>query len=119
MTSARVDRDRFGGSDLSASGTLTRSVRPTVSRNGLKSVRRFPGSVGFNRVDVDAAAFAVEANGPVHQREQRVVVPHADVFAGVPLRPTLTNQNIAGSNTFAAEFLHATSLGVGIAAVTS
>src|SRR5690348_12054055 len=54
-------------------------------------------------------AFA-ELHVAVRGREQGVVPAHADIVAGMKLGAALADDNVAGDNRFAAEFLHAQSL---------
>src|SRR5882724_7651253 len=62
-------------------------------------------------------ALLAEIDLAVDQREQRVVGTHADVFAGVILRSTLTNDDVACNDGFTAEFFQAQTFRLRIAAV--
>src|ERR1700677_3710756 len=53
----------------------------------------------------------------VGEREQRMVLAHADVFAGMELRAALTHDDVAGFNRLAAENLHAETLSRRVATV--
>jgi len=68
------------------------------------------------RVDGNAAT-ALEADGTVHESEERVVVTHADVRTGVELSAALANDDVAGDDGFATEALDAAKLGVGVTTV--
>src|SRR5262245_61333341 len=73
----------------------------------------------FARDDVDAAAFAVELDRAIDQREERVVAALADAFAGVELCTQLTDDDVAGDDLLAAVSLHTAALTVGIATVAA
>ena len=47
--------------------------------------------------DVNAATFAVELDDPFGQREERVDVALADVFAGVVFVADLADEDVSGS----------------------
>lgn len=64
---------------------------------------------------VGAAQF--EHDLTVGQREQRVVLAHADIDAGMELGAALADENVAGQNGFTAIALDAQTLGMGIATV--
>ena len=82
-----------------------------------KSKARLPQS-GF-RHHVDAATFSVKLDFAVNQREKGVVLSLADALASVKLGANLTDQNVASSDDFAAKLLHATTLCVGVSAVSA
>jgi hypothetical protein len=69
--------------------------------------------------DVYAAAFAVEDDLAVDEREQGVIFALADTFAGVELGAQLANDDVASDNFLAAETLDAAALTVGIATVAA
>lgn len=63
-------------------------------------------SVGlaYNR-NKSAVAFAFgKLNLAFHEREQRVVFAHANIFTRVPFGAALTNNDVAGKNILATEF---------------
>lgn len=66
-----------------------------------------------------AACALGKFNSTFAQREQGVVLAATDVLAGMEVRTTLANDDVAGDNMLAAETLHAKSLCVRIAAITS
>jgi hypothetical protein len=68
---------------------------------------------------VYAAAFAVEDDLAVDEREQCVISALADALAGVELGAQLADQDIAGDDLLAAESLDATTLAVRIATVAT
>ena len=69
---------------------------------------------------VFAAKLAVaERDGAVGKREQRVVLADTDVAARVPLRATLTNDDVAGARLLAAEELYAQALAFTVATVAA
>jgi hypothetical protein len=57
--------------------------------------------------DVDAAAFLIEVNFAFDEREDRVIASQTDVPTGAPLRTALANNDVAGDDSFATEFLDA------------
>ena len=67
--------------------------------------------VGFGN-DVYAATFAIKHDVTVYQCEQSVVFSLTNTFTRVVLVANLADDDVASNNAFAAEFLHATSLGV-------
>src|SRR5439155_16105299 len=79
-----------------------------------QSVRR---NRGRRRIDVDAAALAVEAHLAVHEREDRVIAAEADVAAGQELRPALADDDVAGDDRLAAECFDAEALADAVAPV--
>src|SRR6202521_5487859 len=52
-----------------------------------------------------AFGFGAELHMTVHQREQGVIPPQADIAAGMPLGAALARQDVAGHDGFAAENL--------------
>src|SRR5688500_5888764 len=74
---------------------------------------------GLDHVDllVPLRPARAEANVAADQREQRVVLAHADVHAGVQRRTALTNDDAACADRLAAEDLDAEALRFGVAAV--
>src|SRR5688572_32169478 len=67
--------------------------------------------------DVDLAA--LELDGAVLEREDRVVLAEADVEAGVELRAALADDDPAGGDELPAEHLHAPVLRVAVATVAA
>ena len=67
--------------------------------------------VGFGN-DVYAATLAIKHDMTVNQCEKCVVFSLANAFTSVILVANLADDDVASDNAFAAEFLHATSLGV-------
>src|SRR5919198_3926836 len=63
------------------------------------------------------AAGARVLHGAVDEREQREVLPLADVLAGVDLRAELADEDVAGLDLLRAVHLHAAPLARGVAAV--
>ena len=61
---------------------------------------------GGNHVDDLAVTTHAELHTAVLEGEQGVVLAHADVLARVELGATLTNDDVAGHDGFAAELLH-------------
>jgi len=61
---------------------------------------------------IHTAAFAIEKNHAVREREQRVIRPHADILAGMKLGAHLANENVASLNSLASKPLYASSLRV-------
>src|SRR6478672_1002150 len=59
-----------------------------------------------------------EEHVALHQGEQRVVLAHADVGAGVELGAALAHDDGTGADEFTAESLHAEHLGLGIPPVS-
>ena len=74
---------------------------------------------GGDRLDIDAATFAIEFDEPVDQREQRKVIPLADVTTGMKAIADLADEDISGPDRLAAELLHASALGIRISAVAT
>src|SRR5687768_9793048 len=68
--------------------------------------RLFGGRLARDHGDVGPAAGAgAEAHAAFDQREQGVIAAHADVPAGMPARPALADDDVAGHDALAAEFL--------------
>lgn len=65
-----------------------------------------------------AIGLRTEVHVTCGQCENRVVLAHANIGAGMPLRAALTQNNVAWNDSFAAELLYAKALGFGIATVT-
>ena len=63
-----------------------------------------------SKTDVLFVATRRELHRSLDEREKRVVLAHADVFAGVELGAALTNEDVARKNAFATEALHAEAL---------
>ena len=76
------------------------------------------GSV-LARHDVYAAAFAVEFDFAIDEREERVIAALTDAFAGMELGAELPHDDVAGDNFLAAVTLNTASLAVGIATVAA
>src|SRR5882724_8018071 len=70
-----------------------------------------------DRIDIDAATSAIEADASVHQREDRVIASEADVLAGKKLRAALPNDNISREHGLAAESFYAKPFADAVAAV--
>ncbi|QDT11805.1 hypothetical protein K239x_38050 [Planctomycetes bacterium K23_9] len=68
---------------------------------------------------IDTSAFTVEHHVAVYQSVKRVVVALANATTRVPFVANLANQNIASDNRFAAKFLDAASLCIGVTAVAA
>ena len=75
-------------------------------------------STGFGD-HVDATAFAIELHLAVDQSEQRVVFAASDTAAGVKFGADLANQNVPGTDRFAAELLDAATLRVAVTTVAA
>src|SRR6266850_6436232 len=67
--------------------------------------------------DIHAAAFLVELNLSIHEREQRPIAACADILAGFELGAALTDNNAASSNKFTAIALHAQALADAVTSV--
>src|SRR5687768_15005628 len=79
---------------------------------------RFRGTIG--RVDADllpVASLPLEGDHAVDEREERVVLPLADVDAGPEAGAALAHEDVAGQNLLTAEALDAEILGIGVATV--
>ena len=74
-------------------------------------VNQLASLVGFGN-DVYATTFAIKHDMTVNQCEKRVIFSLANAFTSVILVANLADDDVASDNPFAAEFLHATSLGV-------
>src|SRR5262245_52317263 len=64
-----------------------------------------------------AFSFRVELDATINESEQRVILTHPDIGAGMPLRPALARENVAGYGLLAAEQLDAEATARGVAAV--
>lgn len=71
------------------------------------------------RFDVDPSPFAIEEHFSVLQSEQRKVLALSDIRPRMPFVADLTDQNIAGADSFPREFLDASTLSVGVATVAT
>src|SRR4051794_13216482 len=71
------------------------------------------------RHHIHAAAFAIEQDLAVDEREQCVVLALTDAFAGMELRTQLANEDITGDDLLAAKTLHATPLAIRITTVAA
>jgi len=54
--------------------------------------------------------FVFELDFAVGERKQCVIDTDADIVAGVPLRAALTDEDVAATNGFTTELLHAKAL---------
>ena len=74
---------------------------------------------GCNRhgVDIDPATFAVEADGAVHEGENRVIAAQADVLARHEPGAALADDDVAGDDDLRAKFLHAEAFADAVASV--
>src|SRR3989442_2035026 len=88
----------------------TRYTALRANREGKRLLRR-------NRIDVDPASAAIEADVAVDQRENSVIATEADVLAGQKLRAALTNDDIAGHDQLAAESFHTEPFADAVAAI--
>ncbi len=66
---------------------------------------------------VESSSFAVEIDSARDECEECVIVPHADVPAGMPFGSALACEDIPGENSLAAELFNASPLCIGIASV--
>lgn len=66
---------------------------------------------------VDAAGVAVEHDAAVDEGEDGVVTADADAGTGVEFRAALADEDVAGDDGLAAEFLHAEALAARVASV--
>src|SRR4029079_18680000 len=57
----------------------------------------------YNRHVSAAFGFGRKLTASIRKREQRVVLTHADIGAGVPLGATLARDDVAGDDDLAAE----------------
>ena len=64
-------------------------------------------------------ALALELDMTVNQSEQGIVAADTDIVAGMDVRASLTNQNVAREDELTVRALHAQSLGLGITTVLS
>jgi hypothetical protein len=58
-----------------------------------------------------------ELDAAIHHREQRVILAHADMAAGIPARAALPDDDVAGKDVFAAKLLDPESLALRVAAI--
>lgn len=75
----------------------------------------------FDSIDADlfaVAAHALEFNLAVDQGEQRIIRSTADIIAGMDVRTTLLDEDVARKDELPVRALDAETLGLGIAAVT-
>jgi hypothetical protein len=87
---------------------------------GLAGGLRHDGLARGLRHDVHISAAArrgFEIDDPLTKGEESMVHAHADIKAGVPLRPTLANDDIAADDALAAELLDAETTTLGVAPV--
>ena len=75
--------------------------------------------VSLVRDNIDPTAFAVKHDFAFNQSKQRVVFALSDTGAGMPFVAHLANQNVASDDFFAAKFLDAASLCIGVATVAA
>jgi hypothetical protein len=87
-----------------------------AERSMARTARR-RSSLGCDCHDLLVAAAAYELDDAGRQGEERVIFAHADIFAGVELSAALAQDDVAGTDFFAAEFLDAEALGIGVATV--
>src|SRR3569832_2194386 len=73
--------------------------------------------IGNHRYERAALVAFAEGYLAVAKREERVVLAHADIGAGMELGTALTHDDVAAGNLLAAEHLHTQHLGVGVATV--
>ena len=67
--------------------------------------------------DIHAAAFLVEEHAAIDEGEERVVPTAANAEARMHLSPALSDDDVPGDDSLAAEFFHAKALAAGIATV--
>ena len=67
--------------------------------------------------DVDPPTTLVELHAAIDQCPNRVITAQTDILAGVELRATLADDDVAGDDRLAAEFFDAEPLADAIAAV--
>src|SRR4029079_2307073 len=72
----------------------------------------------YNRHVSAAFGFGTKLNASIRKREQRVVLTHADIGAGVPLGATLARDDAAGDDDLAAELFQSEAPARRVAAVT-
>ncbi len=75
------------------------------------------GSGSEDLVDVDAAAFAVEADGAGDDGEDGVVAAEADAFTGSPFGAALADDDVAGDDLLAAVFFDTEAFAAAVATV--
>ena len=99
-----------------------RGLRPHAP---LRRKEKAPGPAGsgdfclrlVNRDLLPVAAQPLEADNAVGRGIQRVVTADANIHAGVNVRPTLADQNIAGQNMLSVSPLGPQTLALGVTAV--
>ena len=79
--------------------------------------RSLRGSGSEDLVDVDAAAFAVEADGACDDGEDGVVTAEADAFTGGPFGAALADDDVAGDDLLAAVFFDTEAFAAAVATV--
>src|SRR5207237_4628752 len=70
-----------------------------------------------DRIDVDPASAAIEADVAVDQRENRVIAAEADILTRQELGPALADNDVAGDDQLAAESFYTEPLAHAVAAV--
>src|SRR3954451_19353333 len=87
------------------SSLAARLVRTALSKGVSAGLACDCHRLGLNsldrRVDADLLAYlrsVLKADGPVHQREQGVIAPHANIIPGADRRPTLPHDDRAGQH---------------------
>src|SRR5512137_2130219 len=73
-------------------------------------------SVGLGQ-HVHAAGVLIESHAAIGERENRMVAADAHALAGVELGAALADDDVAGDDGLAAEFLHAEALAARVATV--
>jgi len=68
--------------------------------------------------ELSSVALVLELHKAFDQSEQSIVLSAADIIARLPLRSTLTSQNIAAKDMLAAKFLKTKPLSIRVAAVS-
>ena len=74
---------------------------------------------GGDDVDDLAVVTDAELHAAVGQREQGVILAHADIDAGVPFRAALTNDDVAWNHGLIAEFFNAETTAIDLVAIES
>src|SRR5688572_20514297 len=102
-----------------------REAPPSGGASRFESEPRVPSGrrrlFGNCRVDADLVAALVlvlELHDAFDEREDRVVVAHADVGARMPLRSALADNDVAGDHALAAELLDAAVFRIAVAPVS-
>src|SRR5581483_1492690 len=70
-----------------------------------------------DRIDVHAATLAIETHGAVHERENCVIAPQANVFTRQKFRAALADDDVSGDDSLAAEFFYAESFADAVASI--